>query len=175
MREILGDLKKEFDMPQVHDRKEIENYLLDPIVLGKAIETRMAERTRRTGEVSKKYPDISRLLMEITTQMKPDVAGQYVARRAEFLKKKYSSRDLATVTAECMRAFEADWCDVDSRLRIVPGKQVMALLNKRLQDQLGLSISVTQVASQFESKQFPQEISRLIKNLQKFSELSTPD
>jgi energy-coupling factor transporter ATP-binding protein EcfA2 len=167
---VLSDLKKETELCWVHQHKEIENYLLVPTVLERAVFARLADRARRTGGEAKKVPDVTALLEEVTSPMKPEVAGQYLAKRAEYLRKKNPGLDLATCNAEVMKAFEADWNSLRNRFRIVSGKQVLAGLNERLQKTVSVSLSNTQICAHFTKDDVADDLRRLILRVREFAE-----
>ena len=168
VREIASELKKEFEVVHIYKWKELENYLLDPFTIEKVVTSRIASRSKRTGEPIVKTPNCSALLEEITEPLKAEVTAQYLARRTEFLRKQNPQHDPATHNVSVLKAFEEDWKDIGRRLQIAPGKHVLALLSERLQKELGLSISVTQITAHTEIKRIPREIVQLIKDLAEF-------
>ena len=58
VREIEAELARHLEFFHLHARKEIENYLLVPAVLERALDRALAERLRRTGERSDKRQTI---------------------------------------------------------------------------------------------------------------------
>ena len=142
------------------------------VVLERAVGVRLTERSKRTGEEKRGVPNVLGLLGEITNEMKPEVAGQYLARRADFLRRTNPRLDPATCNAEVMRRFEEEWAKMESRLRVVPGKQVLGMLNKRLQVLVGISVTATQICSQFKAEEIPRDIVRLLTEIREFAETS---
>lgn len=171
-KEILGDLRKEVDLAWIHNCKEIENFLLNPKVLQRAIAARVAERHKRLGGEKKDAPDVASLLDEVTSSMKAVVAGQYLAKRSEFLRKKNPGLDIAASNAEVVTSFEKDWGALESRLRIVSGKQVLAELNQKLQKAVGVSLSYTQICGHFTRDEIPEDLKVLLRRVKDFSEMS---
>ena len=170
----LSELRKEVELAWIHDCKEVENFLLAPRVLQRAIAARLAERAKRSGAPTKEAPDVTTLLEEVTLPTKAAVAGQYLARRSEYLRKKNPSLDIAASNAEVMTAFEKDWGPLESRLRIVSGKQVLADLNEKLQKSLGISLSAAQICAQFKKEEVPEDLKVLLKRIKDFSEKAPP-
>lgn len=169
---VTKDLKKEVQLVWIHDQKEVENYLLNRVVLTRAVIARMKERSKRTGEPSELPPDMDALLSEISGPMKPDVAGQYMAKRSEFLRRKTPGLDLAQSNADVMRTFEHDWDNLESRMKLLPGKQVLAELNQRLQKRYRVSVSASQICNQFNRDEVPIELAKLLREVKGFSEAS---
>jgi energy-coupling factor transporter ATP-binding protein EcfA2 len=172
VKEVLAELRKIADLAWIHSCKEIENFLLNPTVLQRAIAARIAERHKRFGGEMKSAPDVAKLLDEITLPMKPAVAGQYLAKRSDFLRKRNPGFDLAASNAEVMMSFEKDWAALESRLSIVSGKQVLAELNQKLQKWVGISVSNTQICGHFKKDEIPQDLQVLLRRIKDFSEKS---
>jgi energy-coupling factor transporter ATP-binding protein EcfA2 len=171
VQEIVRELEKDVDLVVVHERKELENYLLAPVAIERAISLRLKEKATRTAEPAKKCPDIPKLLDELSQPLKPEVAGQYLARRAEFLRKKTPGLDPATSNAQAMTLLEKEWGRLETRLAILPGKQVLALLNRKLQSLVGVSVSALQICNQVKASEIPSEMRDLIKTLGEFSKV----
>jgi energy-coupling factor transporter ATP-binding protein EcfA2 len=171
---VLAELRKGVDLAWIHNCKEIENFLLlRPKVLDRAILARLAERSKRFGEGKKTPPDVTTLLEEVSLPMKAEVAGQYLAKRSEYLRKKNPGLDIATSNTEVMTLFERDWQDLESRLRIVSGKKVLSALNGKLQKLLGISVSNRQICAQFRKEEVPEDLKILLKRVKDFSEQSS--
>lgn len=172
VKAVLVELRKDVDLAWIHDRKEIENFLLSPKVLARTISARLVERSKRLGVDMKEAPDVIDLLGEVTLPMKAEVAGQYLAKRSEYLRKRNPGLDIAESNAEVMTMFERDWQDLESRLRIVSGKQVLADLNQKLQKRLGISVSDSQICAQFKRDEVPEDLKTLLRRIKDFSEKS---
>ncbi len=67
---ISSSLKKNLVVAHVHERKEIENYLLIPSVLDRAVKRAVAERAARANEELQPVPDMQDLLRNITDSKK---------------------------------------------------------------------------------------------------------
>jgi energy-coupling factor transporter ATP-binding protein EcfA2 len=166
--QITHELKKHAQLTYIHKCKEIENYLLNPIALTKAISAKLNERVRRTGCELPECPNVPTLLDEITSGLKNEVLSQFVARHLDMAKKTDPGLDPATVTHRVIQDFEAAWIDPAQRLTIVPGKEVLARLNTQLQKSVSVSISDVQVASHFLVEDIPDDLKNLIEALEDF-------
>lgn len=163
--DVRRDLTKHDFLVHVHGRKELENYLLDAEVLSRAIDTRLAERAQRSGEPRKASPDISKLIANITNEVKHEVFAQLQAREFDFRRRKCPGLDQATVTAQVSKWFEERWATEEGRLALVPGKEVLARINSALQTSVGISVSDSQIAVQFRAEEVHPEIRSLIDDL----------
>lgn len=168
VKQIEADVKKHVDLIFIHGCKEIENYLLNALVLKKAVENRLAERERRTGEKQAECPDVPKMLEEIALELKSNVLSQILARHLDSSKKAQPGLDAATTNQQVIEAFDVTWSNPIARLTIVPGKEVLARLNTRLQNLAQVSISDVQVATLFTKDEIPSDLRDLIEALEKF-------
>lgn len=174
VQEVTDELSRNGFIAHIHSRKELENYLLDPAVMTRAIEARLIENVRRSNVKMKHVPDIPALINEVTNELKEDVFAQLQAREVEYVKRKQPKLDQATITAKILKRFNKAWTDPTSRLTLIPGKDVLARINTRLQTLIGVSVSDKQIAQQFQPSEIHEEIKRLVDQVAKFGR-STQD
>lgn len=123
---IKNELDSHLSFSHIHLRKEIENYLLVPVVLERALEKAVQDRARRTGIETIICENVTSILERITTPVKSEVQGQYLAKRTEYLRR--YGRDPATINAETLELFDSQWKTIESRLELVPGKSTIKKL-----------------------------------------------
>ena len=157
---------------RVHECKEIENYLLCTPAISRAVEARLAERSRRTGIARPSTPDIAALLDTICSHMKNEVLAQFLARQGDYFRHKEPHLDQATINKRGIPEFERRWSDPELRLRLVPGKDVLAQLNDALQEQCDVSISDLQIASQIKNSDMPADLRQLLQAIEAFRKAS---
>jgi energy-coupling factor transporter ATP-binding protein EcfA2 len=162
---ILGELRSHIDYAHIHSRKEIENYLLVPAVLQRAVAVAVTERERRSRTL-KEVPSIPTLLEDITASMKTSVKAQYHGRRADYLGR--SKVDSSTIFLETDAWFEARWQALNTRMEIVPGKEVLARLRESLQTTHGLTLTDYDIVAAFEPSEIPPDLSSLLSELDSF-------
>jgi hypothetical protein len=109
-------------------RKEIENYLLEVRPLEEAIKRRAKERQREQPADKA----ILSWLDEATESVKHRVVSRLCARHVEYSRSVGDRRDMATINEETQREFERLWENIQDRLKIVPGKEVLSKLNEIL-------------------------------------------
>ena len=170
LAEIKAELIKHGFRVHIHERKEIENYLLAEAPLTAALQTRLREKARRSGSPSGSAPDIRVLLDACMEQLRHDVFAQLLARFAEFKKRTAGGIDSASVNAQLSREFEKRWSQPSGRVAMVPGKDVLAAVNHRLQEICGVTLTDGGIASQFTERTLPNDLLSLLEMLQKFSE-----
>jgi hypothetical protein len=153
----------------VHSRKEIENFLLVPSVLNRAVRSRLDERQRRTGRARPLEHDIAATLDALTELIRRDVQSQCLTYYIRYEKTARRGTDEATLAAEALRQFEEAWADLSSRLAIVPGKEVFARLNAFLMEEYDVSLSHGAVVRAFRVDEIPQEMTDLVRQIDEFS------
>lgn len=153
----------------IHKRKELENFLLVISSLDRAISLRILERNKRTGENTCYTFDVRAYLAQITEEMKHDIQAQYLRRQQAFVKSQGASIDNSTILSPLLAQFDRDWQDMDSRLNLVSGKDVLARLNTEIQRKWKISITVTSVIEAMQVSEIPTEMREIIENLEDFS------
>ena len=167
VEQVVRKLKEHLQLVHVHSaRKEIENYLLDPKVVQKAIQIAIGERNRETGERNKADVDAEALLDEASNEEKPGMMASYAAERAIFLRP--SGIAQATVNEATIRWLDSLWPDVNARMKIVPGKTVLTRLRGIVQARYKVSLSTTRLVRSYTKDLIPEDIIALVKGLEEF-------
>ncbi|HUV79039.1 MAG TPA: ATP-binding protein [Desulfobacterales bacterium] len=167
--EIQMNLENDCVFARIHSRKEIENFLIVPQILLRAINSRINEHNKRTGENKSFNEDICTILGSITSEMRYRIEAQYLERQKPFMKAQ--NRDFAdpTITEYLMAEFESTWNNLDHRLRIVPGKETLSTLNTYLQNEYGVTITFTLIVNSFILEEIDPEMINLIAQIDHFS------
>ena len=160
---IFADLERTCDVVAIHDRKEIENFILHPDAIARAIDARLKDRASREGIAPVVRQESGGALLDaVANTMKAEVLGQYMARWADFERKSGTGTDLATINAAAVRIFDARWEDSESRQQLLPGKLVVSKLNAVLQERYKISISPLQVAALMRVTEIPESMAQLV-------------
>ena len=163
-----ASLAREIVPVHVWNRKEIENYLLSPPALARAITRSLTERRRRSGWTPTHAPDVVKLLMEVTDELKHDVQGQLIEKHAAFTRK--SGKATATAAKEITRQFDARWSSLEGRIELVPGKEVLSRLNTRLRRDCDAEVSRARLIASMTLDDYPSEIRRIVRQLNRLAE-----
>lgn len=149
--------------------KEIENYLLVPHAIARAVATRLREAGKdfRKFDGDAAETNACELVKQCTEGLKADVQAQLLAHRVRFYAK--SGRDSSTLIKEAMELLEPAWNDLAERLRIVSGKQAFTVLNRILGDQFGVSITAAQVIGYLRPNDIPEEFQAILTDLDQFA------
>lgn len=152
----------------IHERKEIENFLLVPTALDRAAERAIVERNRRVGSSHKFVPMTSGTLDKFAQDKKTVVMARLLSSCRSFERARGSGIDEATITETAITEFEESWRDADSRLRVIPGKEALSYLNTSLQKAYGVSLTATGIIDAMMPDEIPSEMKRLIDGLMSF-------
>ena len=169
--EIEAGLREFASLAHIHRRKELENYTLVPAAIASAIDRRAAERAQRIGKSIKITENIDALLESITETMRPMVFGQYLARRTTRERAQRPGLDPATINEAAMIEFDERWKEMDSRLAMVPGKDVLSLLNQHLQEQYEISLSALSIVGAMVPGDVADDLRGLIDALESFRKI----
>ena len=153
--ELKRKLETDIVFAHFHGRKEIENYLLHPDVLERA--------ARKLTSVSF---DIEEILERPTHDLRSECIGRYVSSYCNFFRK--SGRDQATLTSESLAIYDSKWSDMTSRLKIVPGKDVLSAVRERFQTDYGITLTDIRIVDSFRPDEVPQDMIKLIRKLDEF-------
>ena len=156
---IHSELAKALNYAHIHSRKEIENYLLSPNALLNAINN---DKNAKIVDID----NVNNELDEITENYRQDVESQYIIKRCEFLK--HTGKDPTTLHKESSEIFKTRWNNLETRLKIVPGKKTLKKFRKWAQDAFNINISDAQIINSFALPDIPPEIKSLCNDLNSF-------
>jgi hypothetical protein len=169
----LLELNKFCDYVHIHSKKELENFLLVPDALSRAIAERISDQRMRTGEAISFSENVPELLKAITEPMKHDVQAQYLKRQHPFAKSVRKALDDSTVTSDLLAAFDLKWSDLYDRLDMVPGKEVLSRLNSHLQTKYGVTINPALIIDAMTDLDIAGEMQTIVRALEAFAKTPT--
>ncbi len=158
--ELVSSLNTEIQLAHIHQRKEIENYLLVPVVLERVVMQLIAEKARRNGIDEVPQANVMDLLTFLTNEVKTDCQGQYVSKYCEYHRS--SGRDQATLTSEALSRFESEWATLDTRMILVPGKKILKAFRQRCQSEWGITPTDIRLIDGFQRDEIPQDLIKLL-------------
>lgn len=167
IQKISEELGKAVDMVCFLNRKEVENYLLDPRWLNRAIEKARQDRENRSGTKIELIESLDQIVTRITDGIFDEIQSQYIARRIDFFKG--SSKDVATLTQEAIRDLNEHWKTLGGRIHVCPGKKVLKALRTHYQ-KFGLNITDMRIVAEIKVDEVPGELVELFKRLVQFGE-----
>jgi len=168
----LAALSRCCSFSHIHNRKELENFLLVPDALQVAVNRRIAERNKRAGTCLSFDGDMGELLSRLTEPLRHRVEAKYLAKRRPFEKAKTPGVEESTIDEALMREFDAEWKDSTLRFSLVPGKEVLSNLNTYLQGLYGITITPSLIIESLSREQIDLEMKSLIEGIEEFRRLS---
>jgi len=158
------------DQVVIHERKEIENYLLVPSALDRAIARRVEDYAKRTGITKEITVDANASLLEYSLNVNSYVMAQHLARRRAFEAKNSIGLDEGSFNEETLKCFHQRWGIDGQYLGMIPGKEALSHLNRNLQNEMGVSITPTSIIDAMPLCDVPEEMRVLISMIAKFAE-----
>ena len=83
------------------------------------------------------------------------------------------SIDDSTVTSQLLAAFDDKWGDLNTRLDMVPGKEVLSRLNTYLQKAYGVTVTPMLIIDSMKDADVSDEMKAMILSLQEFAKCPT--
>ena len=165
---VYSQLSKFADLVHIHSRKEVENYLLIPKAIDRAIINRIKEHNKRTNDDIEYTEMAGEILESITSELRLRINSQFLPRRTEFEKAKNPGLDATTISQRLLEEFEQIWGDLSKRLKVVPGKEILSQLNKHLQGRYKVTLTPASIIKAMLADEIPEEIVELIRKLEDF-------
>jgi len=166
VEDILSDLGKHLDFAHIHSRKEMENYLLIPSAIDRAVKRGIAEREKRFGEKIEIKLDVNEILNDITTPMRSDIQGQYLAKRSQY--HEHSKLDKATINTQTIKQFEEKWANMNTRMEVVPGKEVLKKLREFIQGKYSINLTDYKLIDEINKTEVPSDLTLLLNELEAY-------
>jgi energy-coupling factor transporter ATP-binding protein EcfA2 len=163
---VVQSLKASLKLAWVLDRKEIENHLLVPAALDRAVVRALNTRREETADKLVLEVDSAGLLDQITGPMKDDVLAQLMARRHDYLHPK--GQDPSRLYKDVMTSFEKHWGGLDTRMMLVAGKEVLGQFRQRVQDLFGVTLTDARIAESMTREDVPTGMRALLEALEVF-------
>lgn len=166
---LKEDFSKSSGFVHIHDRKELENFLLVPAAIDRAIRERIQAKRDRGGNVVEFTGSAADLLGEICENMKSDVFGQYNATGVKAYCDAKPGTSIATASSIVHKELEQRWSSLDEKLKIVPGKLVLSELNSTLQAMYGVSVTTNAIVAAMRISEIPADMAILVQELAAFA------
>ena len=166
---IASECKAFCDFVFILESKEIENLLLVPAALDRAITRRIADVAERTGRNIVCVPNSAAFFENYATAKKTYLAAQHLEFREHFERATSPGKDKGAIKEEALNEFERRWDGCNSKLKIIPGKEAVGALNRHLQESCGVSITPTAIIDSMRMDEIPEEARILIRNIAAFA------
>jgi len=162
---VVKTLKTNLLLARALERKEIENYLLLPAVLDRAVRRTIGSRND-SGTKSEITINSAAILDEITHPLKDGIVSQLMGKYHDYLHKR--GQDTSTVYKKVMNSLEPRWLNIESRMSVVPGKDVLSMYRQKIQDIYGVTITDARIVDSMNQGDVPTDMVELLKELDAF-------
>lgn len=157
---IENDLNEQCEFVAIHQRKELENFLLNPPAIAEALAKKIKDAPDKSI--------IRESLDEITNSIKDDVFGNFSSHMSKAIKAEQPHLDDSTINSQIFKQFETKWNSFEERMKLVPGKIVFSKLNTLLQDMYKTHLTPSDVIKLSHVSLIPKEMHHLINALEDF-------
>jgi energy-coupling factor transporter ATP-binding protein EcfA2 len=169
IEDVQIKLRAALKFAHVHERKEIENYLLIPEALSRVVTKGIAERRSKGAEVSDLTEPVIQTLLTISDELKDDAQDQYVSKYLEFHRS--GPKDTSTRMKEAATVFRASWKIPEERLKIAPGKELLRRFREYVQNTFGVSVTDAKIIEACRHDELPNDLVQLLRGIDAFRQL----
>ncbi|MDJ0824711.1 MAG: ATP-binding protein [Rhodobacter sp.] len=163
VREFEENTSSEMVLCRVLNRKEIENYCLEVEGLIKAMTKRVRERGQNLSD-----EQAEEILRNLSDQYRVDVQSNLTGSAIAYYRKAKPDIDASSVAKTTLGDFDSDWDDLSKRLKIIPGKDFIAVLSAKLQGEYGCSITFNQILAEVQRNQIDAELVKIFEEFEGF-------
>jgi hypothetical protein len=172
MNYLTQELKIICQFAIIHNRKEIENFLLHPNVLDRAV--RAAIKNRNKGIIIEDgICPIENILKKVADSFRANVLSQYLSCRRSFIRNNHPGINVATIDKKAIEEFDSEWESLDGKLRLIPGKEAFSKFNQIIQKEYGISLTPYAIIDAFKPEEISIELKELILNIVRLSQTAT--
>jgi AAA15 family ATPase/GTPase len=164
----IEELEKGNVFAHIHNRKEIENFLLIPHIIERAIKEKFNDSNLRTGRNKSFNDNINEILEKLTLELKYKTQAQLQSHRIKFEKSLNPKIDESTIIENVLKEFETKWNDLSERLAIISGKEYLSLLNIYLQENYKLTLTSANILSSFRVNDVFDEMRFIVSEIDRF-------
>lgn len=163
---VESELAKHIECWHIHSCKEIENYLLVPSVIERALSSAVRDRDVRNGTETTINTSAQDLFRAVTEPLESGLRSQFIAKRQEFFRN--TPKNLATLAEEASEIFNLKWKDPATRYTVVPGKKVLAAMRALISEKYAVSLTDHRLVTSFLKSEYPREMVELLNKLDNF-------
>jgi hypothetical protein len=118
---------------------------------------------------------VAALLMRLTEGMKNALLARLVASRQRFEWTIQSGLHAVSISEVAMNDFDAKWGCLEARMKLVPGKEVLSVVNEYLQSNLKFSLSPMALIEASMRSEVPASLVELLNKLDEMRTAVIPE
>ncbi|SMC47961.1 AAA domain-containing protein, putative AbiEii toxin, Type IV TA system [Novosphingobium sp. B1] len=165
----ISDLERVCNFAIIHERKELENFVLIPPVIDRLVQKKIAERRLRGASISMADFSAAEVLEEFAREKKTYIMAQFTEKYKTFLRREGERDHEAKVLEAVLGAFETRWSDPMQRIKMVPGKEALSFVNGKVQRDYKVSITPSAIIEEMKVDEVPADMCDLIDKVYNFS------
>lgn len=150
---------------EVLERKEIENYLLEPVTIARLAN---AQITKISNNAAISVEQIESMIEEICLEYEAEVFAHVFSNTQRFARESNSKADDSTLGTAAYKGFRKAWATSHGRLNYCPGKDVLSKLLVILKEQFGVKLSTLAIARSIKSTEIDAKLFALLTKLNDF-------
>lgn len=166
---VEEDLRKVCKYVAVLRRKEIENFLLVPSAMDRAIANNLADRRRRAASAADPIPLAQEALEGFASENK----GYVLAQRLDFAKRwdREGGRGTheAIINEKAIAELETLWSDPSARFAIIGGKAALSHVAALAKEKLEASLTANSIIEAMRVDEIPADMIQIVSGLDTFS------
>jgi UDP-2,3-diacylglucosamine pyrophosphatase LpxH len=171
--DVLAKMAKSLRLAHVHSKKEIENYLLVPSALARAIQRASPPDREAKGGEGGLDVSVRELLLELTEDMRDEAEAQCIDKYSQYLRSTRKDKsDGSTLTRAAMRRFRTRWDSSDARLDVVSGKETLRRLRERVAGEYGVSLTDARIIDALKPDEISPDLVHLLHRLEAFRRMA---
>lgn len=172
---ITSNLKKKCDFAIIHQRKEIENFVLLPVVIDRVVDSKVKERQRAGASLPNYVACSENILLDFAKSVKTYLMSQFTEQYKKFERTNRSTDHEATLIKAAMDEFERRWADPSDRLRMIGGKDALSHLNGELQKRYKVSVTPSAIVEAMRIDEVPAGVKEMVTEIAAFVRKSPPN
>jgi hypothetical protein len=153
----------------IHERKEIENFLLVPAAIDRVLAGKLAMRHRDGSGPIEPIEFARESLERFAKQQRAYVFSQRMAAAKRFDREKKLGTSEETLNEREFNDIEELWTSGSGKLYLVGGKEAFSFVSKEIQEQFGVTITQASVIEAMHLSEVPEEMRNLISQIDDFS------
>lgn len=155
VEELRSLFRRHVDIVHILDQHEIENYLLSPATVDRAL----SRAWKVNHGNAPPPPGATDLLSRAAERLKPEVIAGRGAERHRFVRS--SGTSVLSANRVAIAEVDAAWGSLDGRLGMVPGKELLSEVNRLLQPD-GVELSFQALANSVAATDIAGDLSRFL-------------
>ncbi|MBS1584491.1 MAG: AAA family ATPase [Bacteroidetes bacterium] len=164
VEKIQRDLEKGNYFAHIHTCKEIENFIIIPKAIEKALIDRINESNLRSGKSIVFKENIEQILDNISQEFKYKTQAQLQSHREKY-ERSIPGTDVAVIKEAILKEFDDRWGNLNERFKLIPGKDFLSRLNNYFQENYNVTVTQTNIINSLPKSLVPEELRSLIEQI----------